>query len=287
MPEGDTIFRAARTLDRALRGHVVTHFESVFPHLTRVQDDQSIVGRTVESVTARGKHVLMQLSGGLVLRTHMRMSGTWHIYRSGEPWQKPRPAMRIVIATPEFVAVAFNVHDAQFVEARRLERDSPVGRLGPDLLSVDFNAEEALRRLRTRGDLEIGEALLNQRIMAGIGNVFKSEVLFLCGVLPFTRVADLHEAILRRTIETARAQLAANVLPASGDGIVTYAGLRRTTRRADPAERLWVYGRRGQPCRRCGRLIEGRKQGPDARITYWCPECQHSRQEIARLSAGC
>lgn len=274
MPEGDTIFRAARTLDRALRGHVVTRFESVYPHLTRVHDDQSIVGRTIEGVTARGKHLLMHLSGGLVLRTHMRMSGSWHIYRTGESWQKPRSAMRIVIASCEFVAVAFNVQEAQFVAARRLERDSPVGRLGPDLLAADFDADEALRRLGARGELEIGEALLNQRVVAGIGNVFKSEVLFLCRVLPFVRVADLDATTLRQVLDMARSLLAANVKSTSGQGIVTHVGRRRATRRADPAERLWVYGRRGQPCRTCGRAIEERKHGPDARVTYWCPGCQ-------------
>src|SRR5918992_4664013 len=114
MPEGDTIFRAARTLDRALAGRVVTRFESVFPHLARVDGNRPIRGRIIERVTSRGKHLLMWFSGDLVLRTHMRMNGSWHIYRPGERWQRPRHDMRIVVATDSFEAVAFTVPVAEF-----------------------------------------------------------------------------------------------------------------------------------------------------------------------------
>jgi endonuclease-8 len=273
MPEGDTIFRAARTLNRALAGRVVTRFESVFPALTRVHDDAPITGRTVESITAAGKHVLMRFSGDLVLRTHMRMNGSWHIYRPGERWQRSRRDMRIVIATEAFEAVGFNVPVAEFLQGRAIQRQEDLRLMGPDLLGASFDEAEAMRRLRARGDAAIADALLNQRVVAGIGNVYKSEVLFLCGVNPFTSVADIDDERLRCLLTTARTHLHANVIDPTAS-IVTYRGYRRTTRRADPAERLYVYGRAGQPCRTCGVHIEIRAQGRDARLTYWCPSCQ-------------
>ena len=136
MPEGDTIFRAARTLNRALAGHVVTRFESVFPHLTRVHEDAPITGRTVDRVDARGKHLLMHFSGDLILRTHMRMSGSWHIYRPGERWLSHSGDMRIIVGTESFVAVAFKVPVAVFETERTIERNESLGSLGPDLLSL-------------------------------------------------------------------------------------------------------------------------------------------------------
>ena len=273
MPEGDTIFRAARTLNRALAGRIVTRFESVYPALTRVHDDAPVTGRTIESVAAAGKHVLMRFSGDLLLRTHMRMNGSWHIYRPGERWRKSRRDMRIVIATDAFEAVGFNVPVAEFLQGRAIERQEDLRLMGPDLLGVTFDEAEALRRLRARADSSIADALLNQRVVAGIGNVYKSEVLFLCGVNPFTVVAEVSEDQLRCLLTTARTHLAANVVDPTA-GIVTYRGYRRTTRRADPGERLHVYGRGGQACRRCGTRVEIRAQGHDARLTYWCPSCQ-------------
>ena len=135
MPEGDTIFRAARTLHRALAGSPVTRFESAFPALNRIDDDRPLAGRTIESVAARGKHLLMTFSGDLVLRTHMRMHGSWHIYRSGERWQRPARDMRIVVETARFVAVGFNVPVAEFLSGRELSRHPQLGALGPDLLA--------------------------------------------------------------------------------------------------------------------------------------------------------
>ena len=275
MPEGDTIFRAARTLHRALAGHPVVRFESVFPALTRVHDDHPRTGQTIESVTAAGKHLLMRFSGGRVLRTHMRMNGSWHIYRRGEPWQRPRRDMRIVVATDTFEAVGFNVPVAEFLDARGMARQEDLRQMGPDLLADDFDEDDAVRRFRERGDREIGDALLNQRIVAGAGNVYKSEVLFLCRVNPFARVATIDDDALRRIVGTARKYLRANVTDPRG-GIVTYTGYRRTTRRADPGERLYVYGRARQPCRRCGTRIRVKAQGPHARLTYWCPACQNT-----------
>jgi endonuclease VIII len=274
MPEGDTIFRAARTLDRALAGRAVTRFESVFPHLTRVDDDTPIAGRTVERVESRGKHLLMWFSGGLVLRTHMRMHGSWHIYRPGERWQRPRFEMRIAIETPEMHAIAFSVPVAEFVTAGELERTEALQELGPDPLDEAFDAGEAARRLQERRDMEIADALLDQRAIAGIGNVYKSEVLFGGRVDPFLRVADVGAARIERLIDIAVRFMRANVVDGTTAGIVTYSGMRRTTGRADASARLWVYGRGGQPCRRCGTPITRRKQGPYARSTYWCGRCQ-------------
>jgi len=289
MPEGDTIFRAARTLNRALAGKIVTRFDSAFPKLTRVHEDTPIVGRTIESVSARGKHILMtfgpatgvarsgqaraRAAQGLVLRTHMRMNGSWHIYRPGERWQRPRGEMRIVIETSDFVAVGFSIPVAEWLDTHALPRQEDLRRLGPDLLGAAFDAEEALARLRARATEPIASALLNQRVMAGIGNVYKSEVLFACRVNPFVVVAELGEEQLRCLIATARKFLHANVSEGLA-AMTTYTGFRRTTRRDAPGERLWVYGRAGEPCRRCGAAIQIDKRGRDARLTYWCGTCQ-------------
>lgn len=275
MPEGDTIFRAARTLHRALAGKTIVRFESVLPRLTRVHEDTPVTGRTIARVTAAGKHLLMHFSGGLVLRTHMRMNGSWHIYRPAEKWQRPRRDMRIVIATGDFVAVAFNVPVAEMIQERDLPRHDLLRQLGPDLLGGAFDAAEALRRLRARPAATIAEALLNQRVVAGIGNVYKSEVLFACRVNPFALIRDLADEALARVIDTARRFLVANVSEGLSP-MTTYTGFRKTTRRDDPKERLWVYGRARLACRRCAAPIEVRKHGTDARLTYWCPTCQPS-----------
>ena len=273
MPEGDTIFRAARTLHRALAGKSVTQFESVFPALTRVHDDTPLTRQTVESVTAAGKHLLMRFSGGIVLRTHMRMNGSWHIYRPGEPWQRARREMRVLVATADFVAVGFNLPVAEFIAARNLERHEELRRLGPDLLSDDFDEYEALQRMRERSADMIADVLLNQSVMAGIGNVYKSEVLFTCKVNPFVPVRELADDTLRSLITTGRRLLKLNV-STSLPPMTTYGGLRTTTGRDSPSERLWVYGRVGLPCRRCATRIKLKKHGLAARLTYWCPKCQ-------------
>jgi endonuclease VIII len=275
MPEGDTIYRAARTLHTALGGQRVERFESVFAHLTRVDTDTPIAGRVMERVEARGKHLLMWFEASrppgasLVLRTHMRMHGSWHIYRPGERWQRPRHEMRIVIETAPYVAVAFAVPVAEFVDAGSLEREGPVAELGPDPLGERFEATAAVARLQARGDMEIADALLDQRAIAGIGNVFKSEILFAARVSPFAAVHSLPADTLARIVAVAESQLRANV----GES-ASAAGSRRTLNRLDPLERLWVYGRRGLPCRRCGVPILRVKQGPDSRSTYWCERCQ-------------
>jgi len=160
---------------------------------------------------------------------------------------------------------------AEFVDASTIDREGPVAELGPDVLSESFDAAEALARLQARGDMEIADALLDQRALAGIGNVFKSEVLFAARVNPFTKVGTLDEATLARIVTIAQRQMRANAGEAD---TMAAAGGRRTTNRLDPSARLWVYGRRGLPCRRCGAAIQRAKQGPDTRSTYWCERCQ-------------
>jgi endonuclease-8 len=289
MPEGDTIFRAARTLQRALAGKPVVFFESMLPALDRLE----ITGRTIDRVSTAGKHILMHFSGDLVLRTHMRMNGSWHIYRRGERWLRPRRDMRLVIATDEFEAVGFSIPEAELIATRDLQRHDTLRKLGPDLLADTFDAGEALRRLRGHGNAAVADALLNQRVMAGIGNVYKSEVLFLCRVNPFTAVHVLDDTQLASIVETARRLLRVNVSegPALGNveglaAMTTYTGFRRTTGRDDPKERLWVYGRARLPCRRCGTPISINKQGADARLTYWCPACQDGTEAGSNSRTG-
>jgi endonuclease-8 len=248
----------------------------MLPALTRVHEDAPITGRTIEAVSAAGKHLLMQFSGELVLRTHMRMNGSWHIYRPGERWRRRRADMRILVATVDFEAVGFKVPVAEFIARKDLHRHRELRRLGPDILAHDFDAAEAMKRIRERASMEIGDVLLNQGVLAGLGNVYKSEVLFACRIHPFAHVESLDEDAIACLIATARKFLAANVsdrLAAAG-AMTTYVGYRRTTRRDDPRERLWVYGRARLPCRRCGTPLSVRKQGPDARLTYWCSTCQ-------------
>ena len=274
MPEGDTIFRSAQTLHRALTGQAVTRFESVFPRLTRVDADHPIAGRTIDRVEARGKHLLIWIGSDLVLRTHMRMHGSWHIYRPGERWQAPRRDMRIIIETAVIHAIAFRVPVAEFTTAEGLRLLPALRDLGPDPLSPAFDEHAATDRLLALGETEIADALLDQRAIAGIGNVYKSEALFAGRVNPFIAVGALPREQVARLVAVAARLLRANVAPGTPAGIATYSGFRRTTRRDDPAARLWVYGRGGQPCRRCGTPISRRKQGPHARTTYWCEACQ-------------
>ena len=272
MPEGDTIFRAARTLHRALAGHRVVRFASTFPSLTRVDVDRPLAGRTVDSVYSRGKHLLIAFSGDLVLRTHMRMNGSWHIYRPGERWQRPARDMRVIVATEDFVAVGFNVPVAEFLTTRDLERHPQLRTFGPDLLDPSVDRAAILRLMRDRAADAIGEVLLNQRVMAGAGNVFKSEILFAARINPFSPISTLSDTDLARVIDIAIAQLRMNVADRS-QSFAPAAG-RRTTNSLHPAKGLWVYGRGGLPCRHCGAEIQSRKSSADARVTYWCPACQ-------------
>ena len=275
MPEGDTIYRAARALQRALGSKVVTAFETGLAKLARVNDDSPLVGRTVEKVEARGKWCLIFLSGDLILVTHMLMSGSWHIYRPGEPWQQPGRNMRIVLENSLCQAVGFRVPVAQMHSAQSLARDRRIPQPTADVLSADFDAEATAQRLLACAHEEIGDVLLHQEVLAGVGNVFKSEVCFVTGINPFCRVADLSGEQISALIATSRKLVAANVLEDSGNTIVTYRGQhRRTKLQSSPGDSLWVYSRNGEPCRRCGERIRRRIQGSDARVTFWCEQCQ-------------
>jgi endonuclease-8 len=275
MPEGDTIFRTARALGRALTGKPVTKFRSTYSLLTRFNDDAPLAGQTVEQVESRGKWLLIHFSGGATLATHMLMSGSWHIYKPGEKWQQPRINMRIVIENGDYVAVGFRVPVAKMLKPQELARAARIPPPEVDILNENFNAGEVQRRMSTCADEEVADVLLHQEVMAGVGNVFKSEVCFVTGVNPFSRVVSLEHEKLTALIAAARRLVAANVLEDSGETIVTYGGRkRRTTHEADPGASLWVYGRAGEPCRRCGAQIRKRIQGPDARVTFWCGHCQ-------------
>jgi endonuclease VIII len=274
MPEGDTIFRAARSMHRVLAGHAVTRFETAYAHLDRVNVDAPIVGRTIERIESAGKHHLIVFSGDLILRTHMRMNGSWHLYRHGEKWWRGPQSMRVRIDTADWVAVAFNVPVAEFVTPKQLATTDPVAKLGPDLLGRLFDRDEAVRRLTASAHQPIAMSLLDQRLVAGIGNVYKSEVLFLTGVNPFTPAGAVPKETLEQMMDRARALLKDNVLDGTSGQIQTFRNLRQTNRSIDPDENLWVYGRAGKPCRKCATPIEMKKMGAEARSTYWCRVCQ-------------
>ena len=274
MPEGDTIYRTARSMGRALIGKPITGFRSNYPLITRFHDDTPITGQIVDSVESRGKWLLIHLSGGATLATHMLMNGSWHLYPRGERWRRPARDMRIVLENREYQAVAFTVPVARIYTAQALAREKRIPPPASDVLNQDFDASAAALRIRACAGEEIGDVLLHQHVLAGVGNVFKSEVCFVERVNPFCLVAALTNIQIDALIQTAQRLVAANVLEDSGNTIVTYRGQRRTTHSTSPQESLWVYGRSGNPCRRCATPIRHRLQGPDARVTFWCPACQ-------------
>ena len=243
--------------------------------LTRFDDDTPLAGQLVERVESRGKWLLIHFSSGGTLATHMLMSGSWHIYRHGERWQQPRTNMRIVIENSEYIAVGFRVPVAEMHTAQSLARHTRIPLSASDVLSAEFDTGAAARRLLNHQDEAIADVLLNQKVLAGVGNVFKSEICFATGVHPYCKVSALSADQVQALIAAAQKLVAANVLEDSEDAIVTYGGRkRRTTHEADPSASLWVYGRGGEPCRRCGEAILRRIQGPDARVTFWCARCQ-------------
>jgi endonuclease-8 len=263
MPEGDTIWLTAATLRQAILGKTLTAFRSSVRQVTDAADSLGVVNSVVESIDAVGKHLLMRFSCGATLRTHMQMKGSWHVYRPGSRWRRPERHAVVVMETPGAVAVCFSAPIVELTVTASPACLDVVRHLGPDLLNEDFDVDEALARVRDRGDREIGVVLLDQSAMAGIGNVYKSEVLFLSGVWPFYLVRDLGPSTLRRIVETGVRQMRRNHTST----------LRRTTT-ADAPLRHWVYGRTGQPCLRCGSRIQRRAQGPQARATFWCSQCQ-------------
>jgi endonuclease-8 len=275
MPEGDTIFRSARSLHRALACKPVTAFRSTYPLLTRFHDDTPLTGQLVDCVESRGKWLLIHFSGGGTMATHMLMSGAWHIYKPGERWQKPASTARIVLENREYLAIGFNVPVAEMHTPQSLVRDRRFPPVASDLLPPDFDDEAAVQRIMSQATEAIADVLLDQKIVAGVGNVFKSEVCFVTGLNPFRRVSTMTPDQVAHAISVARRQLGSNLMEDSPDTIVTWRGTgRRTTNRSDPTESLWVYGRKGQPCRKCGERIRSRLQGIDVRITFWCQRCQ-------------
>ncbi|MCU1454666.1 MAG: nei [Acidimicrobiales bacterium] len=272
MPEGDTIHRTATRLRPALVGRDLVRFEA-----PRLVGDRPRPGTRIEAVEARGKHLLIDFAGGLTLQTHLRMTGSWHLYRTGERWQKPAHFARALVEVEGWVAVCFAAP-----VVRTYRRDAPggalgtdldpVGHLGPDLCGPDPDIAECVRRLRAllEPDVEAGVALLDQRIACGVGNVYKSEVLHQRGVDPFTPVGGLDDATWHNLFTTAARLLRANLVTS-----------RRTTVSGPPGS-VAVYGRQRQPCPRCGTPIRMRRQGEQARSTYWCPTCQPPPQPPAK-----
>ncbi|MEX1170247.1 MAG: DNA-formamidopyrimidine glycosylase family protein [Chloroflexota bacterium] len=269
MPEGDTLYRTAAGLRPYLVGRTVTAARAAGPGA--VPQVHRIVGRQIDAVESIGKNLLIRFDNGLELRTHLRMNGTWHRYRPGERWRRPPGRARLVIEVPGAVAVCFDAPVVELLEQRVASIHPPLAGLGPDLLAPDFDGAEALRRLRdpARAAASIAEALTDQRALAGIGNVYKSETLWLERISPFARVADLDDATLARLVETAHRLLVVNATATRGPERVTTAGDRGA-----PGP-LYVYRRTGRPCRRCATPIVSGRQGADLpRTTYWCPSCQ-------------
>ncbi|MEU6768340.1 DNA-formamidopyrimidine glycosylase family protein [Streptomyces sp. NPDC046853] len=261
MPEGDTVYQAARRLHTALAGHTVTLSDLRVPKLATVD----LTGRTVLDVTPRGKHLLTRFEGGLTLHSHLRMDGSWRLYAPGERWNGgPGYQIRAILGTDERTAVGYRLPVLELL--RTADEHKAVGHLGPDLLGPDWDPEQALRNLLADPDRQLGEALLDQRNLAGIGNVFKCEICFLLGVTPWLPVGELPAETAARIPALSKKLLDANRnRPA-----------RITTGRDRPGHRLYVYGRAPRPCLRCGTPVRKGQQGDGSRDrpTYWCPTCQ-------------
>jgi endonuclease VIII len=260
MPEGDTVWRTADRLHRALAGHELASSDFRVPAYATLD----LSGQRVREVVARGKHLLARVEPDLTIHTHLKMEGSWHLYRPGTPWRGPHDEVRLVLATEEWVAVGFRLGSVEVLATT--DEDSAVGHLGPDLLGSDWDLQEALRRLRSEPQQPIGDALLDQRKLAGIGNMYKAEVCFVAGVSPWTAVADVTD--LPALVGLARRMLGANKNRAT----------QTTTGDTRRGKQLWVYARAGQPCRRCGTPIRrSAEDGIGQRSTYWCPHCQPGR----------
>jgi endonuclease-8 len=257
VPEGDTIFRAAAVLRRALAGEPLVAFDA-----PRLRVDAFPEGTTVTGVEARGKHLLIGFDDGRVLHTHMRMSGSWHVYAPEQRWRRSAGQMRVAVSVPRAVAVCFNAPVVELLRERDLDHDPGLASLGPDLCSLHADLDEVMSRLEQVPPLtQIGVVLLDQRVASGIGNVYKSEVLFARRVDPFAPLSSLGVPERRAVYATAGVLLRSNL-----DG----------GRRVTAPGGLAVYGKRGRPCPRCGTAIASRRQGEAARTTYWCPSCQSS-----------
>jgi endonuclease-8 len=262
VPEGDTVYLAARRMHDALAGTTLTHTDFRVPQLATTD----LGGRLVLEVASRGKHLLTRVDGGLTLHTHFRMDGAWHLYRTGSPWTGgPDWQVRVVLTTAGWQAIGYRLPVVELVATH--DEEQVVGHLGPDILGPDWDLDEVLRRLRVKPDRELGPALLDQRNLAGIGNLYKTEVLFLAGLTPWTEVADVTD--LEGVVRRAHRLMHAN----KNHWQQTTTG---STRRG---EGHWVFERAGRSCRRCGRRIRTAMQDEpghetQARICYWCPDCQ-------------
>jgi endonuclease-8 len=273
MPEGDTLARIAVALRPYLAGRVVTNARARLPG----PQVSRIVGQKIDAVDAAGKNLLIKFDGGLELRTHLGLHGSWHRYRPGETWRRPPSRAALVLEVPGAVAVCFDAPVVELFERRAEVVHPTISMLGPDLLGDEFDEAEALRRLRdpSRADMAIGEAILDQRAVAGAGNVYKSEILFMERVDPFAPLRSLDAETLGRVLATAREQLQANARSDAPAGRSTTVDLK-TGKRLAPS-RLWVYDRAGRPCHICGTPIRSEAQGAELpRTTYWCPSCQAS-----------
>jgi endonuclease VIII len=257
MPEGDVVWRTARQLDGALSGRVLVRTDFRVPRFATTD----LRGRAVTGAISRGKHLLVRVDGDITVHTHLRMDGSWRISRvSGYPLRDHR--IRLVLANAEWQAVGYQLG---IVEVLRTDQEEKaIGHLGPDLLGPDWDEAEAVRRLASDPDRAIGEALLDQRNLAGIGNLYKAETLFLRGVSPWRPVGQAGDL-------TALVRLARRLLDANKDRIGQV-----TTGNAARGEQTWVYGRPGRPCRRCGTTVSRADQGDvlEERVTFWCPRCQ-------------
>lgn len=259
MPEGDTVHLAAERLDSALTGKILTKGELRVPRFATAD----LGGRRVLEVVARGKHLLFRFDDGITLHTHFKMEGTWHIYKPGQRWRGPAFQVRALLDAGDAVAVGFRLGITELVETAREEEI--VGYLGPDPLGEDWDVDEVLLRLESHPDTPIGDALIDQSVIAGPGNIYRCEVCFLRGLHPSTRVRDVDD--LRASVDLLARLMAAN----------RTTGMQITTGDARPGRTHWVYGRGGEPCRRCGTPIE--RQAPATtfeRVTYRCPNCQPS-----------
>jgi endonuclease-8 len=258
MPEGDTVWRTAARLHQALAGHVLLASDFRVPAYATLD----LAGQRVRAVRSRGKHLLTRVEPDVTIHTHLKMEGSWHLYKPGSRWRGPDHQVRLVLTTAEWVAVGFRLGTVEVLATS--DEDSAVGHLGPDLLGPDWDAHEALRRLTADRDRLIGEALLDQRNLAGIGNMYKAEICFVAGLSPWTPVGDVPDL-------SALVALARRVLSANKDRAA-----QTTTGDTRRGRQLWVYARAGQPCRRCRTPI--RRAAPDdptgERSTYWCPSCQ-------------
>jgi endonuclease-8 len=293
MPEGDTLARIAVALRPYLAGRVVTGARARLPG----PQVSRIVGQKIDAVDAAGKNLLIKFDGGLELRTHLGLHGSWHRYRPGETWRRPPSRAALVLEVPGAIAVCFDAPVVELFERRAEEVHPTISMLGPDLAAATFDAPEAVKRLRDPGRAQtaIGEAILDQRAMAGVGNVFKSEVLFIEKVDPFSPVSKLDDETLERIVAKSRELLQANANPEAAAGRTTTVDLK-TGKRLAPS-RLWVYDRVGRPCHTCGTLIQTEQQGAELpRTTYFCPSCQapagapppkgRSKRQTSKASAG-